>query len=361
MAFNTGGGGISGATDVALSAPVNDHVLSYNGATSKWVNKSVSAGTGSVSIASLPAGVTLTVRHTGSSWPPRPTSRADIVVQWIGGTSQPVAAVSGTDIWVSGSGVFTLVGAGGGVALPANPSGGSGGPYTDRTNVTFSTNGGTVSSRYHIYASKISTSQPVGVVIHLHGDGAQEYSTPNTGMLPQYRSVADAAGMLFVAPLSPDDVGSITWWEDTYSTTWLAALIDDIAAKYNIDRNRVWFTGYSGGAEAISYFLMRTLHTRWTGGGAILLAGGGGSSQNPNPALSQSLKDNFQMHWVVGSRDSPAQGGDDGGFDAVAASLAGYNYYTSRGITSTRTILDGLDHYQAESHGPTQLALRLNG
>ena len=246
-------------------------------------------------------------------------------------------------------------------SLPANPSGGSGGLKTDRTNVSFTATD--VSSTYHIYGTNISAaSDPVGLVIHLHGDGAEEYSSPTTGMIKQYNDVAKAEGMLFVAPLTPDDVGTFTWWEDSYSSYWLAELLKDLYLKYNIDKNRVWFTGYSGGAEVLTYAMLHRYSNLWTGGGAIMLGGGGATGlTTPTTAISQSVKDNFQLHWVVGGTDSPASGGDDGGCDALASSLDGYNYYNGQGFVKTsRTILPGLNHFQSEIHGPPSLATHLS-
>lgn len=45
MAFNTGGnGGISEASDVALSAVSDDQVLTFDGEAAKWTNKNSTAG-----------------------------------------------------------------------------------------------------------------------------------------------------------------------------------------------------------------------------------------------------------------------------------------------------------------------------
>lgn len=51
---------------------------------------------GSTSYATLPAGTTLTVVKTGSTWPARPTSRADLIVQWKGADPSPGIVSSGT-------------------------------------------------------------------------------------------------------------------------------------------------------------------------------------------------------------------------------------------------------------------------
>jgi hypothetical protein len=63
MSFNVGGGGgISSATDVALSNPADDHVLTYDGAIGKWQNQnalvtSVNTQTGAVNLTKADVGL----------------------------------------------------------------------------------------------------------------------------------------------------------------------------------------------------------------------------------------------------------------------------------------------------------------
>lgn len=94
-----GGGSIAGSSDAALSSPANNQVLSYNSGVGKWQNKTPSASdlsTGSLGIALLPAGSTITVQKSGSTWPARPTARTDITVQWKGADPSPAIVASGT-------------------------------------------------------------------------------------------------------------------------------------------------------------------------------------------------------------------------------------------------------------------------
>ena len=46
-------------------------------------------------LANIPSGSTITVAYTGSSWPARPTSRTDIIVQWKGPDPSPPIVSSG--------------------------------------------------------------------------------------------------------------------------------------------------------------------------------------------------------------------------------------------------------------------------
>lgn len=95
MAFNPGGGGgIASAADVVLSSPLDSQVLAYNSASSKWKNATMAGG--NPTFANLPAGTTITVAKSGGTWPARPTSRTDIVVQWKGPDPSPAIVNSGT-------------------------------------------------------------------------------------------------------------------------------------------------------------------------------------------------------------------------------------------------------------------------
>lgn len=51
---------------------------------------------GMVPHSDLPAGATLVVRKSGSTWPARPTSRNDITVIWVGADPDPAVVNSGT-------------------------------------------------------------------------------------------------------------------------------------------------------------------------------------------------------------------------------------------------------------------------
>lgn len=51
---------------------------------------------GTLDLARVPAGVTLTVVKSGSTWPARPTSRTDVVVAWKGADPSPAIVASGT-------------------------------------------------------------------------------------------------------------------------------------------------------------------------------------------------------------------------------------------------------------------------
>lgn len=98
MSFGGSSGGsssISGSSDVLLSSPTDSQVLAYDASAIKWKNATQTAGS-SPTYANLPAGTTLTVLKSGSTWPARPTARTDIIVQWKGADPSPAIISSGT-------------------------------------------------------------------------------------------------------------------------------------------------------------------------------------------------------------------------------------------------------------------------
>lgn len=75
---NGGGSSIAGSSDVALSNPTNNELLSYNSATNKWTN---------LELADFNVAPTFWRTWNGTSWSARPTTP----------TGVPVTAYSTTD------------------------------------------------------------------------------------------------------------------------------------------------------------------------------------------------------------------------------------------------------------------------
>lgn len=89
MAFSSSGGSISTATDVVLSSPAGDQVLTYDAPAAKWKNNSV----GIVGVVGLQAELNtreVVVRWSGTSWGVRPAAALFGVVFL--STNDPAAA-----------------------------------------------------------------------------------------------------------------------------------------------------------------------------------------------------------------------------------------------------------------------------
>lgn len=86
---------------ISSSGATSGQVLTYSGTAVAWTDPATTSDasaltTGLLGIDRLPAGSTLTVAKSGSTWPARPTSRSDVIVQWKGADPSPPIVSSGT-------------------------------------------------------------------------------------------------------------------------------------------------------------------------------------------------------------------------------------------------------------------------
>lgn len=198
-------------------------------------------------------------------------------------------------------------------------------------------------SEYHLFTDGVvfdDPAQPVGVVVRLHGDGDDEYRNP-AGLLASLARVAASHNMVFVAPMTPHRRRGKTWWRKLYpNIRWLRAFIQDAVLTIpGVDPTRIWWMGYSGGAEMISYGIVPSAQELVTGG-AVLLGGGGAPDALDAPLRSASVP----LTWVVGEQDDGTTSEDH--FDALSAARDGSAWYRAEGFTNVRLdILPGRDHF----------------
>lgn len=237
-----------------------------------------------------------------------------------------------------------------------NATAGTGGAKSDLRAQSFTN--GTRTSPYHISAGHLAGSGPWPLVLHLHGDGYQEYTHMAQGVAGSaafaYEQAARDAGALFVLPRTPDTT-SETWYTAAYATTWLIALLDDVKSRYNVDLNRVFLSGFSGGAEQITYTMLADHSAQFTGGGAMILGGGGADGLAFGAQPTAALKSRFPMRWFVGENDvaGATQPPDWSARDAAAGGEA---FYRAAGFTRTSvTIIPGKAHDDSEPSGPGYL------
>ena len=204
-----------------------------------------------------------------------------------------------------------------------------------------------LTSQYHVLGNNVDTSQPVGIVFVFHGDysyPAQSYVHQPTGSIMKGMA-AEAAkkNMLMVPVITPDKVGGITWWEDIdRNGDYFRSLAAMLIAKYDVDPSRVWFHGYSGGAEFTS---MEVLSDRqnWIKGGGATIVGGGGYRSMPT-APSTAVK-NMNVNWIAGSLDG--MGGTTlATWSALGTAQRAEQIYADKGFTrTTMTVLPGVNHW----------------
>lgn len=207
--------------------------------------------------------------------------------------------------------------------------------------------------KYSVLNGGVNKKKPVGLMMYLDGDHYPGYkgaisNSPTGSKAEAMAKVAAKRNMLLVMPrhLQAGYTRSMgyTWWYKSGTTAgYIKRLDSHLRSTGGIPKTNVWYMGYSGGAEYISYELAKRSQGSYGYGGAILLAGGGSPSAISKP--SATFRSNFDMHWVVGSRDGYGQSSNANAWSAHKASSKGRSFYKSKGFKTTRTVLAGKDHH----------------
>ncbi len=214
----------------------------------------------------------------------------------------------------------------------------------DREFVPFTAGNG-LSSEYHVYAAGVT--QPAGLLIWTHGDGAYEFSHPRSPYVmggPQgVRALANAQGYIVVSALSPDTDGTVTWWEDGEDNAdYLADLIDRLTTDYDIDASDIVLAGFSGGAQFTTQYFLPEYSGVLDGGGSIVFGGGGAPETSQQRPWNEPLKSRFFMHWATGELDT-AENSDEG-YDALEYAQEGEAYYAAEGFATSSHWIPGEGH-----------------
>lgn len=181
-------------------------------------------------------------------------------------------------------------------------------------------------SIFHIYSCGVDASRPVGVLVHLHGDGAGEFVGPDDpdGTLNSLARVARERNMLLIAPQTPDQGNGWTWWRNMgQNIDWLSAFMrEEVLDRQNVDAENVWWSGYSGGADMISRGVLSHLSPLVTSG-AVMMGGGAAplTVDAPLEPYSPQQSDTLPLRWVVGAQD-----------ENVGAAREGSQWYKDRGF-----------------------------
>lgn len=215
--------------------------------------------------------------------------------------------------------------------------------------------GGTT-SRYHAFTRGVDFSKPVGLVVRLPGDGEEEFAEPD-GITACLAAVAAAHNKVYVVAETPDREEPVTWWEDVDTNqAWLDGLVHhEVLGKYHASVDDVWFMGYSGGAELLTYGVL-AYHPDWVTQGAIMVSGGGSPGQL-FAAPTESQLENMDLTWVSGQADT---GAETDGFSGLDQAQAGSAFYREQGfLRVTQLWVDGADHFSLPD--PLILAQKLAG
>lgn len=101
------------------------------------------------------------------------------------------------------------------------------------------------------------SNKPMAVLLALHGDHGDAMQ-----MLNAWLSSTSKAGVILVALRCPVELAcppAASWWQwyqtPGHSEKWLGEQIDKVTAEYNVDLDKVYATGFSGGASYLGYYI----------------------------------------------------------------------------------------------------------
>lgn len=121
-----------------------------------------------------------------------------------------------------------------------------------------------ITRSYTIYVpASYTPGTPAPMVLNFHGYTSSAFEQLYYG---DFRAIADTAGFLLVVPNGTLDGTGTTYWNSGWGGTvddigFTSALIDEIAATYSVNLNRVYSTGMSNGGF-MSYTLACSLSDR---------------------------------------------------------------------------------------------------
>jgi predicted esterase len=140
---------------------------------------------------------------------------------------------------------------------------GTGGPIGECQQVSLP------SGEYFVYAPPIDPDNPLPMVMALHGDEGSPHVAIRYFWGPVWTAVRD---FILVLPQCPAANGS--WWNsDTQANAdFIDDVIDDVAGKFNVDIDRAYAIGYSGGSTWLAWhgFQFQDVFAgiQWSCGGA---------------------------------------------------------------------------------------------
>jgi hypothetical protein len=299
--------------------------------------------------AAVPKASTRTPRAAGSSTATaraaQPTGRRNAG----GGTTGDSRSGRGRG---SGSGSTPVPGSGPAAGSPTagpTPAAGAAGPLTNRT-ASFSAAGYTAD--YRVFAEGIDVAKPVGLLVYADGTGEYGLENPTSsyaiGGSTGLAAVARAHNMVLLTPFSPNR--SCKCWEQGDAAgyaTYLATLIAQLHGQYG--NGRLWFAGYSSGAQAATRFLFPAHPDLWSGGGGVIAIGGGGAPASRAASVPAQVKSSVVLRWNTGASDTGS-----GGYDALSGpygAQAGQRWYAGQGFDTAIVVPPGVGHDRSGQFG----------
>jgi MYXO-CTERM domain-containing protein len=167
-------------------------------------------------------------------------------------------------------------------AVSAAGSCGSGGEQGERVPITYA------GSVYYVSTPEDYTpEEPWPLIVGLHGDEGDPANSVNWF----WRDVPDGT-FIFVAPKAPNESGS--WYEEQGSNEqWMDALFDTLRALYNVDLDRTYIWGLSGGAVFSSRYVAE--RQSWLAAAQFNMGGSGTRDYVSPPSPDCKIKTRFAV------------------------------------------------------------------
>lgn len=130
------------------------------------------------------------------------------------------------------------------------PSRGTGGTFPGAVTRSVQAGSPPVSRNYYAYVPEsYSPAKALPVLLVLHGAAGSGTSTSNARLTRDaWKEVAQARGFIVAAPISTGGGGG---WVPERDYLTMAAVLEDLAAHYNIDRSRIHAWGFSAGGHVL--------------------------------------------------------------------------------------------------------------
>lgn len=228
--------------------------------------------------------------------------------------------------------------------------------FTNRLYDTF--DNGTYESEYHVFASGIDPSEPVGLLIFADGSGGDGFKNPESAYQLDFEgddglvAVARSHNLILLTPIAPppgcDYDGNIRrnrgdnancWYnpEDAVGKAqWSSDLVHFVKSEFGeIDPDRIVVGGFSSGAQWATQF-WAPAHGEEHSVDLTVAIGYGGAPMVP-PQFSEAYKSETAFSWDTGTADNAFRTDEYG-------SIGGYNWYTEHGFTTYATWPEDVEH-----------------
>lgn len=219
------------------------------------------------------------------------------------------------------------------------------------------------------------SAKPPGLLLYFDGDHISRAGSRllrrRSPLRADLARVAAEHHMLSVPVLAPGSLRgggesastiTINWWvrARAHGRT-VRALLRELSLAYGIDMSRIWFAGYSGGAEFLSYELLSHDLGEVSGGGATFIAGGGADgiprAVRERALAARGSHRSFLLSWHVGLKDGRSPSGrrlrsyrrgktitSEGGWSAQIAAQEGIAFYQQLGARTALQVTPGRRH-----------------